>query len=61
VPHGKVWIDPVLPAPISRLRVDRIPLGGRRVTVQVDRHGMHAEGMGPDVQLVHSPRNPSTA
>jgi glycogen debranching enzyme len=61
VPHGKVWIDPVLPPPISRLRVDRIPLGGRRVTVQVDRHGMHAEGMGPDVQLVHSPRDPLTA
>jgi glycogen debranching enzyme len=61
VPHGRVWIDPVLPPGIGRLRVDRIPLAGRRVTVQVDRHGMHAEGMGKDIVVVHSPRDPLTA
>jgi glycogen debranching enzyme len=61
VPHGKVWIDPVLPPRIGRLRVDRIPLAGRRVTVEVDRHGMVAEGMGPDIQMVRSPRDPLTA
>ena len=61
VPHGKVWIDPVLPPALSRLRVDRIPLAGRRVTVEVDRHGMRAEGLGPGIELVQSPRDPLTA
>jgi len=61
VPHGKVWIDPVLPPAITRLRVDRIPLAGRRVTVEVDRHGMYAEGLGPGIELVQSPRDPLTA
>ena len=28
VPHGKVWLDPVLPERIGYLRVDRIPLAG---------------------------------
>ncbi len=61
VPYGKVWLDPVLPPVMSRLRVDRIPLAGRRVTVEVDRHGMHAEGMGAGVEVVRSPRAPLTA
>ena len=61
VPHGKVWIDPVLPPAITRLRVDRIPLAGRRVTVEVDRHGMHAKGLGPGIQLLQTPRDPLTA
>jgi glycogen debranching enzyme len=61
IPHGKVWLDPVLPERIKRLRVDRIPLAGRRVTVAVDRHGMHAEGLGAGVQLVQQARDPLTA
>jgi glycogen debranching enzyme len=61
IPHGKVWLAPVLPSRITRLRVDRIPLAGRRVTVAVDRHGMHAEGLGAGVELVQSPRDPLTA
>jgi len=61
VPHGKVWMDPVLPPRIGRLRVDRIPLAGRRVTVEVDRHGMVADGLGADIQMVRSPRDPLTA
>ena len=61
IPHGKVWLDPVLPARIRRLRVDRIPLAGRRVTVAVDRYGMHAEGLGAGVELVQLPRDPLTA
>jgi glycogen debranching enzyme len=61
VPHGKVWIDPVLPPRIGRLRVARIPLAGRRVTVEIDRHGMYADGVGGDIQLVHAPRDPMTA
>jgi glycogen debranching enzyme len=61
VPHGKIWLDPVLPGRIKRLRVDRIPLAGRRVTVAVDRFGMHAEGLGAGVELVQSPRDPMTA
>ena len=56
VPHGKVWVDPVLPEWIGRLRVDSIPLAGRRVTVDVDRAGIKIEGLPPDVELVGEPR-----
>jgi glycogen debranching enzyme len=35
VPHGKVWLAPSLPDRIGYLRVDRIPLAGCRVTVEV--------------------------
>jgi len=60
VPHGKVWIDPVLPPPISRLKVDRIPLAGSRVTVEVDSQGVRVEGLAAGIDLVQSPRDPLT-
>jgi glycogen debranching enzyme len=61
IPHGKVWMDPVLPPKMKRLCVARIPLAGRRVTVEVDRDSFDVEGLGPDIELVHSPRDPLTA
>ncbi len=60
VPHGKVWLDPVLPERIGRLRVDRIPLGGRRVTVEVDGDDVSVEGLPPDIEWVRRPRKPLT-
>ncbi|HEX2046855.1 MAG TPA: glycogen debranching N-terminal domain-containing protein [Acidimicrobiales bacterium] len=61
VPHGKVWLDPVLPPKMKRLCVARIPLAGRRVTVEVDQSSFSVDGLGPDVELVKSPRDPLTA
>jgi glycogen debranching enzyme len=38
IPHGKVWLDPVLPAGIDELTVRRIPLSpGEGMTVAVQR------------------------
>ncbi|MDQ3898510.1 MAG: amylo-alpha-1,6-glucosidase [Actinomycetota bacterium] len=61
IPHGKLWLDPVLPPRMKRLCVARIPLAGRRVTVEVDRESFHVDGLGPDIELVRSPRDPLTA
>jgi glycogen debranching enzyme len=61
VPYGKVWIDPVLPERIGYLRVDRIPLAGSRVTVEVDHDEVKVEGLAPDLELIRNPRQPLTA
>ncbi len=61
VPHGKVWVDPVLPEWIGRLRVGNIPLAGRRVTIDADHDGATIEGLESDVELVREPREPLTA
>ena len=61
VPHGKVWVDPVLPEWIGRLRVGNIPLAGRLVTIDVDTNGTTIEGLESDVELVREPREPLTA
>jgi glycogen debranching enzyme len=61
VPHGKVWIDPQLPKAIGRLRVDRIPLAGRRVTVDVEHESVTVEGLDDGIELVLHPRDPLTA
>ena len=61
MPYGKVWVDPVLPRRIGYLRVDRIPLAGSRVTVEVDHDEVKVEGLAPDLELIRHPRNPLTA
>ncbi|MHB8669405.1 MAG: amylo-alpha-1,6-glucosidase [Acidimicrobiales bacterium] len=61
VPWGKVWLDPVLPEGMDHLRVDRIPLAGARVTVEVDRSGVKVDGLPPELELLASPRHPLTA
>jgi glycogen debranching enzyme len=61
VPHGKVWISPVLPEGIGYLRIDRIPLAGQRVTVEVDHTEVKVSGLAEGVEWVEEPRHPLTA
>jgi glycogen debranching enzyme len=60
VPRGKVWLQPALPERMQRLRVDRIPLGGSRVSVAVTGHEVTVEGLPPGLELVDAPRHPLT-
>lgn len=61
MPHGKMWLDPVLPEEIGWLRVERIPLVGRRVTVEVMDGNVKVEGLPPEFEVVTSPRHPLSA
>ncbi len=61
LPHDKVWLDPVLPPEIKHLRVERIPLGGNRVSIEVEGDNVSVEGLPAGVELVREPRRPSTA
>ncbi len=61
LPHGKLWLDPVVPAAIGRLRVGHIPLGGGRMSVEVDGDDVIVEGLPPGVELVREPRQPLSA
>jgi hypothetical protein len=61
VPHGRVWLAPALPPSVRRLRVDRIPIGADRMSVEVVDGAVRVEGLGPEVELVQSPRRPLTA
>jgi glycogen debranching enzyme len=58
VPHGKVWLAPALPEAVQRLRVERIPLAGSRVNIEVEGDKVSLEGLPKDVDLVHHPRDP---
>jgi glycogen debranching enzyme len=60
IPQGKLWLDPVLPAAIRRLRVERIPLLGGRVTVAVEGDAVDVEDLPPGVELISAPRRPLT-
>jgi glycogen debranching enzyme len=60
VPQGKVWLAPVLPPEIGRLRVDRIPMAGARVSIEIEGDSVKVEGLPPDIELVAEPRHPLT-
>jgi glycogen debranching enzyme len=60
VPRGKIWLHPALPEQIGRLRVDRIPLAGSRVSVEVEGDHVTVEGLPADLELVDAPRHPLT-
>ncbi len=62
VPHGKVWLAPVVPAAIGGLRVEGIPLAGSRVSISVDEAGaVEVDGLPPGIEVVMSARHPLTA
>ena len=60
IPEGKLWLDPVLPATIGRLRVERIPLLGGRVTVTVEADKVEVDDLPPGIDLISRPRDPFT-
>lgn len=60
VPLGRVWCDPAVPAPLLPLRVERIHLAGRPVTVEVSASGWQVTGLPDGVDLVQEARAPLT-
>src|SRR5436305_2870958 len=61
VPHGKLWLAPALPPEIPSLRIERIPLAGRRLTVEVDHDRANVFGLPPDIEVIAEPRHPMRA
>jgi glycogen debranching enzyme len=60
VTHGRVALAPSLPRWLGSLRVENIPLGGRRVDVTADRHEAEVAGLWDGMVLDGTPRTPST-
>jgi glycogen debranching enzyme len=58
IPQGKLWLSPVLPEAIGRLRVERIPLLGGTVTVTVEGDRVEVEDLPPGVDMIAEPRRP---
>ena len=58
VPHGKLWLDPVLPESMSYARVRGIPLGGSRLTVNIDGGDVEVTGAPDDLEVIMAPRRP---
>lgn len=61
IPYGKLWLAPALPDGIGRLRVERIPLLGGRVSVDIDGDRVEVSDLPPGVELIAEPRRPLTA
>jgi glycogen debranching enzyme len=61
VPYGKTWLAPMVPPEIGSLRVEGIPLAGARINVEVVDGAVTVEGLPEGIELIETPRHPSTA
>ena len=55
IPQGQLYLAPVLPKQIRRLSLQRIPLNGRRIVVEVEGDYVEVSGLGDDVQVINDP------
>jgi glycogen debranching enzyme len=56
--HRQLWVAPHLPDGMRRLAVSRIPLDGRRVSIQVTSGTVEVGGLADDLELITEPRRP---
>ena len=61
IPHGELRVAPVLPSGYLPLRLDRVAMAGRRISVDVSDAGLRVEGLDPDITVIPEPRVPGTA
>ena len=59
--HRQIWVAPQLPDGMDRLVVSRIPLDGRRVSVQVNSGTVVVGGLPDDLELITGPRPPTSS
>lgn len=55
VPQKTLFLSPVLPRRIRHMKLERVPLDGRRITVEVDRDHVRVEGLGEEIVVVDDP------
>jgi glycogen debranching enzyme len=60
VSAGKVWCAPALPVGMKYLHVERIPLGGSRVSVRAEGDDFTIEGLPDGMELIREPRKPTS-
>jgi glycogen debranching enzyme len=61
VPYGKTWLSPMVPEEFGTVRVEGIPLAGARIDVEVRDGTVQVDGLPDGIELIRSPRHPSTA
>ncbi len=52
IPQGRLYLAPALPDEIRYLRLDRIPLNGQRISVEINRGEVTVAGLDPSIDLV---------
>jgi glycogen debranching enzyme len=61
IPSGELRVAPVVPSAYLPLRLDRVAMAGRRISVEVGESGLRVDGLGPDITVIPEPRVPGTA
>ncbi|WP_234401919.1 amylo-alpha-1,6-glucosidase [Thermobifida halotolerans] len=56
VPRGELCVAPALPSGCARLRIERVPVAGTRLSVDVRGDAVSVEGLPEGLRLVTEPR-----
>jgi len=57
--RGRVWIDPVLPEGVERLKIDNIRLAGNRISIEVEGTDVQVTGLPPGIEWIKGLRTMS--
>jgi glycogen debranching enzyme len=57
--HGRLHLAPAVPDWVGLLRLERIPLMGAELTLEVRGDNVHAPDLPPGLTIVHTPRLPT--
>ncbi|HVT70985.1 MAG TPA: glycogen debranching N-terminal domain-containing protein [Trebonia sp.] len=55
LPCGKVWLAPALPPELGEVRIERLPVGGQRVSLRARGKDIDVNGFPEDMELIQAP------
>lgn len=61
IPHGRIWLDPKLPAGVTKLVVSRIPVSAEGMRVEVNGSNVVVSGAEPELSIIRAGRPPVSA
>lgn len=56
IPDGELWVAPTFPDSLGAIFVDRLPLAGARVAIELAGNQVQASGLPPGITVHQSPR-----
>ena len=56
IPDGDLWVAPTFPDALGKISIDRLPLAGARVSIELSGNQVQVSGLPAGITVHESPR-----